>query len=81
MSGSTRRCSRVTSPAGSSATFGVSPKTRSSEGIFFSISDHSSTRRAPSRSTFSGLMATSIAPSSGVRSGVKEKVPWRQVKR
>ena len=56
-------------------------KMRSNDGIFFSISDHSSTRRAPSSSSDSGLMETRKSCCSGRTSVSKLKEPCVQVKR
>ena len=52
----------------------------SKDGIFFSISAHSSTRRAPSRSIDSGLMRQASSPGSGLTPASKLKVPDCQVK-
>jgi len=49
--------------------------TTSKLGIFFSMSDHSSTRRAPSSSSDCGSTDTRSAPSSGSTPGSKLKVP------
>ena len=49
--------------------------TTSKLGIFFSMSDHSSTLRAPSSSSDCGSTETRSAPSSGSTPGSKLKVP------
>ncbi len=56
-------------------------KIRSNEGIFFSMRLHSSTRRAPSSNSDSGLMETRKSWRSGRTSASKLKVPWVQVNR
>jgi len=56
-------------------------KMRSKDGIFFSIRLHSSTRRAPSRSSDSGLIDTRKSCRSGATSVSKWKVPWVHVNR
>src|SRR3989442_1458130 len=78
-SGRTRCCVSVSAASLIASRSLSTVKIRSNEGIFFSIGLHSSTRRAPSRSSDSGLMLTRKSWRSGRTSLSKLKVPWVQV--
>ena len=81
MSGTSCSCAGVSCASLCARRARSTSKMMSKLGTFFSIRLHSSTRRAPSRSSDSGLIETRTSWSSGRMSASKLNVPCVQVKR